>query len=222
MVSNNLVRITSTAKAFFATLFSALCGALLQAPTLLRRGLNRSLAAWLSIMALIVLASAQPSAYGLEFPMASRIVIPDSVDLAVQPTSTAALFSQLRTGVNISSNELALVSLASTLVEKARTATGAQAAAREIMANEYGWNLREYGCLKTLWTAESHWNYKAHNYSSGAHGIAQALPATKMEIISVDWRTNPVTQIRWGLHYIDVRYSTPCKALSHFKNRRSY
>lgn len=206
------------ARAVLTTLSSAL----LKAPTLLRRGLNRSTAAWLSAMALIVLAGAQPSAYGMEFPMATKIVIPDSVDLSVQPTSTAALFSQFRTGVNISSNELALVSLASSMVEKARTSNGAQAAAREIMANEYGWNLQQYGCLKTLWNYESHWNYKAHNYSSGAHGIAQALPATKMEIISMDWRTNPLTQIRWGLHYIDVRYSTPCKALAHFKSRRSY
>lgn len=203
-------------------LSAAITNFISKAPAHLRRGLNRSLAAWLSVMALILLASAQPSAYGLEFPMTSHILLPDSADLAVQPTSTAALFTQITTGISVSSNELALVSLASNQVELARTAPGAQMAAKQIMASEYGWNLSQYGCLKTLWNHESHWNYKAHNYSSGAHGIAQALPADKMEVIAMDWRTNPVTQIRWGLHYIDIRYSTPCKALAHFNYRRSY
>lgn len=196
--------------------------ALTQTAVRLRRGCNRSLAAWLSISALLILAAAQPSAYALEFPAVARISIPDSADLSVQPTSTLALFSQLKTGVSVSSNELALVSLASSQLELARTAPGAQIAAQQIMASEYGWNLRQYGCLKTLWNHESHWNYKAHNYHSGAHGIAQAMPATKMDVIALDWRTNPVTQIRWGLHYIDLRYSTPCKALAHFNYRGSY
>jgi len=189
---------------------------------LLRKCLNRALAAWMSIAALLILAAAQPSAYALDFPMASHLAIPDAVELSVQPTSTVALFSQLKTGVSVSSNELALVSLQSSQVELARTAPGAQKAAKLIMASEYGWNLRQYGCLKTLWTRESHWNYKAHNYNSGAHGIAQAMPADKMAIISTDWRTNPVTQIKWGLHYIDIRYSNPCNALAHFNNRGSY
>jgi hypothetical protein len=196
--------------------------ALTQTLARLRRGFNRSLAAWLSVTALLLLASAQPSAYALEFPAVAHIAIPDSVDLSVQPSSTLALFSQLKTGVSVSSNELALVSLASSQLERARTGPGAKIAAKQIMASEYKWGLREYGCLKTLWTHESHWNYKAHNYRSGAHGIAQAMPATKMDVIALDWRTNPVTQIRWGLHYIDLRYSTPCKALAHFNYRGSY
>jgi hypothetical protein len=199
-----------------------LSDALTQTVVRLRRGFNRSLAAWLSIAALLILAAAQPSASALEFPMTSHLTIPDAVELSVQPTSTLALFSQLKTGVSVSSNELALVSLASSQVELARTATGAQMAAKQIMASEYKWNLRQYGCLKTLWNHESHWNYKAHNYNSGAHGIAQAMPADKMEVIAMDWRTNPVTQIKWGLHYIDIRYSTPCNALSHFNYRGSY
>lgn len=209
-----MVRRLSLPKSFADALIQTVAG--------LRRGFNRSLAAWFSVMALLVLAAAQPSAYALEFPMTSHLAIPDAVDLSVTPTSTLALFSQLKTGVTVSSNELALISLASNQVELARKAPGAQLAAKQIMASEYGWNARQYGCLKTLWNHESHWNYKAHNYNSGAHGIAQALPATKMEIIATDWRTNPVTQIRWGLHYIDVRYSTPCNALSHFNQRRSY
>lgn len=197
----------------------------------LRRLLNRTLAAWVSIGALLVLATIQPSAYGLEFPAASRIEIPDATNLTITPNTTpnatppittAALFSQVQSTTVVSANELARVSLQSSQIELARSITGAQTVAKEIMATEYSWDAHQFACLKTLWTNESHWNYKAHNYSSGAHGIAQALPADKMDVIGTDWRTNPVTQIRWGLHYIDVRYSTPCKALGTFNWQGSY
>lgn len=188
----------------------------------LRSVFNKSLAAWASVAALIFMASAQPSAQAIDFPMTTRITLPDSADLVAQPSSTVALFSQLRTTVTISANELALVSLTSEHVELARKARGAQFVARTIMSKEYGWTSKQFGCLKKLWTYESHWNYRAHNRSSGAHGIAQALPAGKMSMISTDWKTNPVTQIRWGLHYIDVRYATPCNALAKFYRQRSY
>ena len=190
---------------------------------------NKSLAAWVSVVVLLVLASVQPAAYGLDFPMTSRISIPDeataanlSVAPAQTPDTTVALFTQMQTTAMVSSNQLAMVALQSQQIEMARTTTGAQIVAKEIMALDYKWGASQFGCLKTLWSNESHWNYKAHNYSSGAHGIAQALPADKMDFIATDWRTNPVTQIRWGLHYIDVRYSTPCKALRTFNWQGSY
>jgi len=197
------------------------------ASTRLRRLVSKSLAAWVSVVVLLVLAAVQPSAYGLEFPMTSHISIPDDVNLSVAPTpeptmASVALYSQMQTTALVSSNELAMVALQSQQIEMARTITGAQQVARLLMLTNYKWGASQFGCLKTLWSHESHWNYKAHNYSSGAHGIAQALPADKMSIISADWRTNPVTQIRWGLHYIDIRYSTPCKALSNFNWRGSY
>ena len=107
-------------------------------------------------------------------------------------------------------------------VEMARTVSGAKRVAKALMKARYSWGERQYTCLNSLWTRESHWNYRAHNYRSGAHGIAQALPAIKMEVISDDWRTNPVTQIRWGLHYIDLRYDTPCRAWSKFQRSRYY
>ena len=188
----------------------------------LRSGFNKSLVAWASVGALIFMASAQPTAQALDFPMTSKITLPDSADLVAQPSSTVALFSQFKTTVSISANELALVSLRSDHVELARKAPGAQIVARTIMAKEYNWSTKQFGCLKKLWTYESRWNYKAHNRRSGAFGIAQALPALKMNRISTDWKTNPVTQIRWGLHYIDVRYSTPCNALVKFYRYRSY
>jgi len=183
-----------------------------------KRILTLAITAWISVVSLVFLATVQPSAYALDFPMATHIALPDTASLTTQSSLTVALYSQLQTGGSISSsNELALVSFASAQTEAARTSTGAQGVARAIMATDYKWGSSQFGCLKTLWDRESHWNYKSHNYNSGAHGIAQALPAVKMETIALDWRTNPVTQIRWGLSYINSRYHSPCKALSRFK-----
>ena len=122
----------------------------------------------------------------------------------------------------VDAQTMALVSLAAAQVESAREAQGAKAVARQIIAQKYRWSDRQFTCLDNLWTKESHWNYKAHNYKSGAHGIPQALPANKMEIISTDWRKNPVTQMRWGLRYIEIRYETPCKAWAKFKRSNYY
>ena len=154
--------------------------------------------------------------------MVIHVALPDSAALNAAPTTTEEFFTQLQTKATVNSDEIALVSLESGQIEMARTQSGAQTVAKEIMNTDYNWNSSQFGCLKTLWTHESHWNYKAHNYSSGAHGIAQALPADKMEVIATDWRTNPVTQIRWGLRYIDIRYDTPCKALANFNRNGSY
>jgi hypothetical protein len=75
-----------------------------------------------------------------------------------------------------------------------------------------GWGEAEYACLVALWERESHWNVHAANPTSGAYGIPQALPGTKMASVGKDWKTNPKTQIIWGLSYIATRYSTPCGA----------
>jgi hypothetical protein len=80
----------------------------------------------------------------------------------------------------------------------------------------------QFSCLVTVWNRESHWNHKAHNRSSGAHGIPQALPGSKMRSAGADWRTNPVTQIKWGLGYIHGRYGNPCGALRHMNSHGWY
>jgi hypothetical protein len=80
---------------------------------------------------------------------------------------------------------------------------------------QLGYGLDQVPCLVKLWDRESHWNTKASNASSGAYGIAQARPGSKMASVGADWRTNPVTQIKWGLGYIKGRYKTPCGAWSH-------
>lgn len=90
-----------------------------------------------------------------------------------------------------------------------------QGAARVIAAQTYGWTGLQFSCLDRLWTRESRWNYRAQNPSSGAYGIPQALPGSKMASYGSDWRTNPVTQIKWGLSYIKSRYGSPCSAWGH-------
>jgi hypothetical protein len=75
-----------------------------------------------------------------------------------------------------------------------------------------GWDQGQYDCLVALWHKESKWNVYAHNRSSGAYGIPQALPGSKMGSAGADWETNPATQITWGLGYISGRYGTPCGA----------
>ncbi|WP_261165330.1 phospholipase [Microbacterium sp. Marseille-Q6965] len=100
-------------------------------------------------------------------------------------------------------------------VANASTPQGAQAAARDIAAADYGWGADQFGCLSSLWMKESGWNYQAMNPSSGAYGIPQSLPGSKMATVGADWQTNPVTQIRWGLDYISRAYGTPCAAWGH-------
>lgn len=78
-----------------------------------------------------------------------------------------------------------------------------------------GWGAGEFDCLVSLWNRESGWRVNAHNTSSGAYGIPQSLPGSKMSSAGSDWETNPATQIEWGLGYISGRYGTPCGAWAH-------
>ncbi|MDW4571583.1 lytic transglycosylase domain-containing protein [Microbacterium sp. M3] len=97
----------------------------------------------------------------------------------------------------------------------------AQATARAMLGG-YGWGDDQFGCLVSLWQKESGWNYQAYNRSSGAFGIPQALPGSKMGSAGADWQTNPATQIAWGLGYISGRYGTPCGAWGHSQSTGWY
>lgn len=83
------------------------------------------------------------------------------------------------------------------------------------MVGARGWGDDEFACLVALWNKESGWRVNAYNASSGAYGIPQALPGSKMGSAGADWETNPATQISWGLGYISGRYGTPCGAWNH-------
>ena len=91
----------------------------------------------------------------------------------------------------------------------------AKAFAQSYTAEKYGWGQDQFGCLVQLWDRESHWNAHAHNSGSGAHGIPQAMPGSKMASFGPDWYNNPQTQIKWGANYIQGRYGNPCGALGH-------
>ncbi len=83
------------------------------------------------------------------------------------------------------------------------------------MLSSFGWSAGQFSCLDPLWTRESGWNPYASNAGSGAYGIPQALPGSKMASAGADWQTNPATQIRWGLGYIQATYGSPCGAWGH-------
>lgn len=96
-----------------------------------------------------------------------------------------------------------------------------RAIAQELVASR-GWGEDQWICLDSLWQKESNWNHLAQNRSSGAYGIPQSLPGSKMASVADDWRTNPATQITWGLNYIEGRYGNPCGAWDHSKRRNWY
>jgi hypothetical protein len=162
-------------------------------------------------------AEAQPAQVALELPDAALKVTPPSED---RPTWSTLLV--MNDAVSVGSLEMMMVSIMIGQVEQAREPKGARSVAKSLAKEKYGWGSYQYSCLDTLWTKESNWNYRAKNPRTGAHGIPQALPANRMDIISTDWRTNPITQIEWGLRYISIRYDTPCRALSKFKRHRYY
>lgn len=97
-----------------------------------------------------------------------------------------------------------------------------QAYAHDLVLNQYLWSEADYQALVNLWTRESDWDADAHNRNSGAHGIPQSLPASKMSSEGSDYYTNGYTQIRWGLKYIKERYGSPSAAWQHFQNKNWY
>ncbi len=90
--------------------------------------------------------------------------------------------------------------------------TDPKSIAKQIMVNRYGWGANQFSCYDNIIMRESMWDTYAENPGSGAYGIPQALPASKLAKFGSDWRTNPATQIRWGLDYVKDRYGTPCSA----------
>lgn len=103
----------------------------------------------------------------------------------------------------------------------ARAPRGPRGIARS-MLHRFGWGRRQFAPLNKLWTKESGWRTRAMNRSSGAYGIPQSLPGGKMASAGRDWRTNPRTQIRWGLRYIKARWGSPSRAWAHSRRTNWY
>ncbi len=94
--------------------------------------------------------------------------------------------------------------------------------AKSYMSSKYNWGTKQHKCLVKLWNHESGWRVNADNPNSSAYGIPQALPGKKMASAGPNWKTNPETQIKWGLKYIKGRYKTPCGALGAFNKKGWY
>ena len=91
-----------------------------------------------------------------------------------------------------------------------------QAIARQIVPGG------QYQCFSNIVDRESGWNMQALNASSGAYGLMQALPGSKYSSAGSDWQTNPATQIKWGLNYMNNRYGSPCQAWGFWQTHHSY
>ncbi|MFF3563469.1 transglycosylase SLT domain-containing protein [Streptomyces sp. NPDC002574] len=106
---------------------------------------------------------------------------------------------------------------AALVVKASYTTAEVQAMAQGIIGDS-----SQYQCFSNIVTRESGWNYTATNSSSGAYGLVQALPGSKMASAGADWQTNPGTQIKWGLNYMNSRYGSPCGAWSFWQNNHWY
>ncbi|MFE4966979.1 transglycosylase SLT domain-containing protein [Streptomyces sp. NPDC056660] len=112
--------------------------------------------------------------------------------------------------------EAASRSTASFPVRSSYTVAQIQAMAQSMVASG------QYQCFSNIVSHESGWNYQAVNASSGAYGLFQALPGSKMSSVGADWQTNPATQIKWGLNYMNSRYGSPCEAWSFWQANSWY
>ncbi|MFE2096345.1 MULTISPECIES: transglycosylase SLT domain-containing protein [unclassified Streptomyces] len=101
-------------------------------------------------------------------------------------------------------------------VQSNYTVAQIQAMARQMVASG------QFQCFSNIVDHESSWNYHATNASSGAYGLFQALPAGKYASAGADWQTNPATQIKWGLNYMNSRYGSPCEAWSFWQANHWY
>lgn len=161
---------------------------------------------------------------------AQRLVVADAVERTVQrdsfgaeakptptptPTPTPSETQTASATVDEEESGSAEAETAAPVQRAAAPDPGSAKAIAYDMIVQRGWADSEYDCLVLLWNRESGWNVYAENKSSGAYGIPQALPGSKMASAGSDWATNASTQITWGLGYISGRYGSPCGAWAH-------
>ena len=94
--------------------------------------------------------------------------------------------------------------------------------AQQILMNKFSYGDDQFACFSWIISRESNWNVHAQNASSGAYGLPQSLPGSKMASVAPDWRDNPATQIIWGVQYMKSRYGSPCDAKSHWESAGNY
>ena len=146
----------------------------------------------------------------------------ERVDLTAEATTRAEALAAVASQISAHDAALKAQAVAAEEAKKAATAaflkehgytqgtTSPKEIARQIAANKYGWGDAQFQCYDNIIMRESLWNPLADNPTSSAYGIPQALPGKRMAEFGADWKTNPATQIKWGLNYIKQRYGTPC------------
>jgi hypothetical protein len=179
--------------------------------------------------ATLAAANGKVDASGLAASVASlsdyrSIPVDEVVDLtkvtraeAEKTAAAAAAFDQAQAEAAAAAAAAAAEALAN-----ANTPDGARAFAADFAASQYGWGADQFQCLDKLWQKESGWSYTAYNAGSGATGIPQSLPGSKMASAGADWETSAATQIKWGLGYISGSYGSPCSAWSHSQSMNWY
>lgn len=151
--------------------------------------------------------------------------------LEVQRRRAQDQAQRIRQAKNLAAARLAALGKLTVSIRRERASRDAErrkyeGTPKEVARNllpDHGWEVDDqWSCLEKLWNKESRWRTRAQNPTSSAYGIPQALPGRRMAAYGSDWRTNPVTQIKWGLDYIEDRHGSPCGAWSHSKAKGWY
>ncbi|MFJ1972132.1 transglycosylase SLT domain-containing protein [Streptomyces sp. NPDC087903] len=164
-----------------------------------------------NVQAIAADASAKKDAEEAARKAAAQTAI-DKKDAAEKAAKAAAQAAKERAETKAAASR----SSASFPVQSSYTVAQVQAMARQIVGSG------QFQCFSNIVDHESTWNYKAVNASSGAYGLVQALPGSKMSSVGADWQTNPATQIKWGLNYMNERYGSPCDAWSFWQANNFY
>ena len=153
-------------------------------------------------------APAQATAPGSVAPAAIRLSIPQAspqASLVQVTTRSKARLSPARIKADA-------VQITAVSPYKPGTVSYSKWYAKQYMMLRYGWGADQFKALDFIFTHESGWKHRIANSGSGAYGIPQSLPGRKMATMGSDWRTNPETQIKWGLEYIKQAYGSPIRA----------
>jgi hypothetical protein len=135
--------------------------------------------------------------------------------LAAKEAATAQTTQNTATQNTATQNTATAQPTPSATASAAPVASGSPQQIAQAMLGSFGWSSSQFSCLDPLWAHESGWSVTAYNAGSGAYGIPQALPGSRMASVGPDWQTNAATQIRWGLEYIKGTYGSPCAAWDH-------
>jgi len=135
--------------------------------------------------------------------------------VAKKAAGTQAIAAASQSAAQSSAQPAAQPTTGAQPTQAATAASGSPQQIAEAMLGSFGWSSSQFSCLDPLWAHESGWSVTAYNPGSGAYGIPQAVPGSKMASAGPDWQTNAATQIRWGLEYIKGTYGSPCAAWGH-------